>query len=226
MSPAPDLARLRALAMAEIAARRVLDSTDNDRDWEHAHAAWKAAAKALTDEINGQGALALLDLVEAGRGDTERIDRLPLTLPHIGRGYNWLEATPELTRAALDLAWNGLATITKERAARHATTAADDCTFVDAAGTRCLLAKNHRGGHESDVTRVGPLRPRFKDFFGNMSWDAESARWFGEVEDIAPDVATFEGATADEAVTAFHDTVDDYLAMKSECAARPAQGKT
>lgn len=37
--------------------------------------------------------------------DAERIDRLPAIIAFLARKYRWSEATPVLTRAALDLEW-------------------------------------------------------------------------------------------------------------------------
>ena len=45
--------------------------------------------------------------------DAERLDRLPLTMGLVARKYDWLKGTPDLSRAALDLAWQDLPKFTR-----------------------------------------------------------------------------------------------------------------
>ena len=56
---------------------------------------------------------------------------------------------------------------------------------------------------------------KYKGYEGAVEFD-ESARMFhGEVINIAHDVITFQGSSADELIQAFHDSVDDYLDLCS-----------
>lgn len=50
----------------------------------------------------------------------------------------------------------------------------------------------------------------YKGYTGHIEFDDEAGLFHGEVIDIK-DVVTFQGRSVDEIVTAFRDSVDDYL---------------
>jgi predicted HicB family RNase H-like nuclease len=67
----------------------------------------------------------------------------------------------------------------------------------------------------------------YKGYIGEMDVDFDSNRIHGHVIDIN-DVVTFHGQTPEEALRAFHDSVDDYLAFCEErdvAPERPYSGK-
>lgn len=59
------------------------------------------------------------------------------------------------------------------------------------------------------------LTPRYKGYVGHMDVDAESDLIHGQVVGLR-DVVTFQGRTPSEALAAFKDSVDDYLAFCAE----------
>ena len=67
----------------------------------------------------------------------------------------------------------------------------------------------------------------YKGYSGQLDIDTEAGILFGQVLDIR-DVVTFQGKTVEEAVQAFHDSVDDYLEFcqdRGEEPNKPFSGK-
>lgn len=50
----------------------------------------------------------------------------------------------------------------------------------------------------------------YKGFTGSIEFDKDAGIYFGRVIGIR-DVVTFTGKTHEDATTAFHDSIDDYL---------------
>ena len=55
----------------------------------------------------------------------------------------------------------------------------------------------------------------YKDYFGKVEFDDEAGIFHGEVIDTR-DVITFQERSVDELKTAFHDSIDDYLAFRKQ----------
>ena len=55
----------------------------------------------------------------------------------------------------------------------------------------------------------------YKDFFGSVYFSAEDKVFHGKIEGVT-DLVTFEGKSVDELVKAFHEAVDDYIALCKE----------
>jgi predicted HicB family RNase H-like nuclease len=67
----------------------------------------------------------------------------------------------------------------------------------------------------------------YKGYNGQLEVDTEAGILFGRVLDLR-DVITFKGRTVEEAVQAFHDSVDDYLdfcQQRGEQPNKPFSGK-
>jgi predicted HicB family RNase H-like nuclease len=60
----------------------------------------------------------------------------------------------------------------------------------------------------------------YKGFIGSVHFDAEERVFFGKVEGVG-DLVTFEGKDVDQLTGAFHDAVDDYLALCKEAGKEP-----
>jgi len=60
----------------------------------------------------------------------------------------------------------------------------------------------------------------YKDFIGSVHFSPEDRIFHGKIEGIN-DLVTFEGQSVDELVTAFHETVDDYIALCREAGKEP-----
>lgn len=60
----------------------------------------------------------------------------------------------------------------------------------------------------------------YKGYRGRVEWDTEARLYHGTVIGIS-DVVTFEARQLDEARTAFHSSVNDYLAMCAQRGERP-----
>ncbi|MDA1052802.1 MAG: type II toxin-antitoxin system HicB family antitoxin [Planctomycetota bacterium] len=60
----------------------------------------------------------------------------------------------------------------------------------------------------------------YKGYTGKIELDSENHIFHGEVLGIT-DVITFQGTTVDEIITAFHDSIDDYLAFCKERGEEP-----
>lgn len=60
----------------------------------------------------------------------------------------------------------------------------------------------------------------YKDFIGSVHFSAEDAVFHGKIEGIT-DLVTFEGQSVKELVKAFHEAVDDYLALCKETGKEP-----
>jgi predicted HicB family RNase H-like nuclease len=52
----------------------------------------------------------------------------------------------------------------------------------------------------------------YKDFIGSVHFSAEDRVFHGKIEGIT-DLVTFEGKNVDELIKAFHEAVDDYIAL-------------
>jgi predicted HicB family RNase H-like nuclease len=63
------------------------------------------------------------------------------------------------------------------------------------------------------------MRP-YKGFSGSLEYDEEDRVFHGRLVGIR-DVITFEAASADDLVTAFHESVDDYIAFCEERGVAP-----
>ncbi len=50
----------------------------------------------------------------------------------------------------------------------------------------------------------------YKGYHGRVDFDEDAGLFHGEVLDLR-DVITFQGKSVDEILTAFHDSIDDYL---------------
>ena len=55
----------------------------------------------------------------------------------------------------------------------------------------------------------------YKDFIGSVHFSAEDKVFHGKIEGIT-DLVTFEGKNVDELIKAFHEAVDDYIALCKE----------
>src|ERR1043166_9068541 len=67
----------------------------------------------------------------------------------------------------------------------------------------------------------------YKGYTARVTFDEEAGVLFGEVDGLR-DVVTFEATNVNELKTAFHDSVDDYLAMckeRNEEPEKPYSGK-
>ena len=51
---------------------------------------------------------------------------------------------------------------------------------------------------------------KYKDYFGSIEFDEESLIFFGKVQYIRS-LISYEGETAKEILTSFHEAIDDYL---------------
>ncbi len=60
----------------------------------------------------------------------------------------------------------------------------------------------------------------YKGFIGSVHFSAEDAVFHGKIEGIT-DLVTFEGQSVKELVRAFHEAVDDYLALCKETGKEP-----
>lgn len=60
----------------------------------------------------------------------------------------------------------------------------------------------------------------YKGFIGSVHFDSEDKVFYGKIEGI-DDLITFEGHTVKNIETAFHDAVDDYLALCKEAGKTP-----
>lgn len=56
----------------------------------------------------------------------------------------------------------------------------------------------------------------YKGYFGSATYDDEAGTFFGRVANLQRDGITFEGSSVEELRTAFHESVDDYLAWCKE----------
>ena len=65
----------------------------------------------------------------------------------------------------------------------------------------------------------------YKDYTGRVVFDDEALVFRGRVEGIQA-VVTFEGATAEEVLRAFRESVDDYLAWAAEDGFEPERAFT
>jgi predicted HicB family RNase H-like nuclease len=62
---------------------------------------------------------------------------------------------------------------------------------------------------------------KFKDHLGSVRFSAEDKVFYGKIEGIN-DLVTFEGQSVDELVSAFHESVEDYILL-CEKAKKPVQ---
>jgi predicted HicB family RNase H-like nuclease len=62
----------------------------------------------------------------------------------------------------------------------------------------------------------------YKGYTGHMEVDEDAGIIFGRVIDIR-DVITFKGETVEEAIRAFHESVDDYLDFCEEIGQEPSK---
>lgn len=60
----------------------------------------------------------------------------------------------------------------------------------------------------------------YKDFIGSVHFSPEDRVFHGKIEGIT-DLVTFEGKSVDELVRAFHEAVDDYIALCKETGKEP-----
>jgi predicted HicB family RNase H-like nuclease len=60
----------------------------------------------------------------------------------------------------------------------------------------------------------------YKDFIGSVHFSAEDRVFHGKIEGIT-DLVTFEGKNVDELIKAFHEAVDDYIALCKEAGKEP-----
>jgi len=60
----------------------------------------------------------------------------------------------------------------------------------------------------------------YKGFIGSVHFSAEDVVFHGKIEGIT-DLVTFEGQSVNELVKAFHDAVDDYIALCKETGKEP-----
>jgi predicted HicB family RNase H-like nuclease len=60
----------------------------------------------------------------------------------------------------------------------------------------------------------------YKGYSGSLDVDTDAGCLFGRVLDIR-DVVTFKGETVEQAIQAFHDSVDDYLDFCASLAQEP-----
>ena len=60
----------------------------------------------------------------------------------------------------------------------------------------------------------------YKDFLGSVHFSAEDKVFHGRIEGIT-DLVTFEGKNVDELIKAFHEAVDDYIALCKEAGKEP-----
>ena len=60
----------------------------------------------------------------------------------------------------------------------------------------------------------------YKGFIGSVHFSAEDAVFHGKIEGIT-DLVTFEGQSVKKLVKAFHEAVDDYLALCKETGKEP-----
>ncbi len=61
---------------------------------------------------------------------------------------------------------------------------------------------------------------RYKNFIGSIHFSADDDSFFGKIEGIGNTI-TFEGQSVNELKTAFHEAVDDYLALCKEVGKEP-----
>lgn len=61
---------------------------------------------------------------------------------------------------------------------------------------------------------------RYKNFIGSIHFSADDDIFYGKIEGIG-DTVTFEGQSVNELKTAFHEAVDDYLALCKEVGKEP-----
>ena len=60
----------------------------------------------------------------------------------------------------------------------------------------------------------------YKDFIGSVHFSAEDMIFHGKIEGIT-DLVTFEGKSVNELEKAFHEAVDDYIALCKEAGKEP-----
>jgi len=60
----------------------------------------------------------------------------------------------------------------------------------------------------------------YKDFIGSVHFSAEDKVFHGKIEGIT-DLITFEGKSVDEIIKAFHEAVNDYIALCKEANKEP-----
>lgn len=60
----------------------------------------------------------------------------------------------------------------------------------------------------------------YKNFIGSVHFSSDDGVFFGKIEGIN-DLVTFEGRSVDELVPAFHEAVDDYLALSKQAGKKP-----
>jgi predicted HicB family RNase H-like nuclease len=60
----------------------------------------------------------------------------------------------------------------------------------------------------------------YKDFIGSVHFSAEDKVFHGKIEGVT-DLVTFEGKNVDELIKAFHEAVDDYIALCKEAGKEP-----
>ena len=60
----------------------------------------------------------------------------------------------------------------------------------------------------------------YKGFIGSVHFSADDLCFYGRIEGI-DDLITFEGRTTDELIKAFHEAVDDYIALCKKAGKEP-----
>ncbi len=62
----------------------------------------------------------------------------------------------------------------------------------------------------------------YKDFIGSVHFSADDKVFYGKIEGI-DDLVTFEGQSVEELINAFHEEVDDYLALCEKIDKKPTK---
>lgn len=60
----------------------------------------------------------------------------------------------------------------------------------------------------------------YRDFIGSVHFTSEDGVFFGKIEGVN-DLVTFEGNSVEELVTAFHEAVEDYIALCQDAGKQP-----
>ncbi|MBU1627589.1 type II toxin-antitoxin system HicB family antitoxin [bacterium] len=60
----------------------------------------------------------------------------------------------------------------------------------------------------------------YKDFIGSVHFETEDGVFHGKIEGM-DDLVTFEGKSVDELINAFHEAVNDYIALCKEIDKEP-----